>query len=167
MGLLGLIGLIFTALLLWLFLRWLLSWLSPRLFSRIDVRFDIRNVFSLLITRLSQFFLFCRNVIGLMKHRKRGAVQLYTALLRWGRRSGVPRLANETPREYGSRLKRRFPAVTREVASIVEAFNQTVYGGIVLKDHRLALTQAAWRTLSSPLLWGRRLKMWFVQPGND
>jgi hypothetical protein len=100
-----------------------------------------------------------------MMHREKGAVQLYTALLRWGRRSGVPRLASETPREYGSRLKRQFPAVTREVASIIEAFNQTVYGGIVLKDRRLA--QAAWRTLSSPLLWGRRLKMWFVQPGKD
>ena len=105
--------------------------------------------------------------MGLMKPRGKGAVQLYTALLRWGRRSGVPQFSSETPREYGSRLKRRFPTVKREVASIVEAFNQTVYGRIVLKDRKLAPAQAAWRTLRSPLLWGRRLKTWFVQPGKD
>jgi hypothetical protein len=177
MGLVVLIGLMFTALLLWLFLRWLLSWLFPRLFSwlfsrtstthRRDIRLDIRNLLLLVITGLRAPLLLCRQVLGLMKHREKGAVQLYTALLRWGRRSGVPRLANETPREYGSRLKRQFPAVTREVTSIVEAFNQTVYGGIVLKDHRLALTQAAWRTLRSPLDWMQRLKVWFLGPGKD
>ena len=106
-------------------------------------------------------------VMGILQHREKGAVQLYAALLRWGRRSGVPRLASETPREYGLRLKRRFPAVTREVASIIEAFNQTVYGGIVLKDRRLASAQAAWRTLHSPLYWVQRLKVWFLGPGKD
>jgi hypothetical protein len=168
-GLGGLIALMFVVLLVWLLFRWLFSRTSRD--RRIDVRFDIRHVLSHLIALLRTFFLSCLtvigNVIGLIQNREKGAVQLYTALLRWGRHSGVPQLANETPREYGSRLKRRFPAVTKEVASIVEAFNQTVYGGIVLKDRRLAPAQAAWRTLSSPLLWGRRLKTWFVQPGKD
>jgi hypothetical protein len=177
MGLAILIGLMFTALLLWIFFRWLLSWLFPRLFSwlfsrpstahRRDIRLDIRKLLLLVITGLRAPLLLCRQVFGLMKHREKGTVQLYTALLRWGRRSGVPQFSSETPREYGIRLKRQFPAVTREVASIIEAFNQTVYGGIVLKDRRLAPAQAAWRTLRSPLLWGRRLKTWFVQPGKD
>lgn len=172
-GIIGLMGLILTAFLLRLFLRWLILWLFPRLFSRTatahrrDIRRDIRNLLLLVITGLRAPLIFCRQVLALMKHREKQAVQLYTALLRWGRRSGLPRLSSETPREYGSRLKRRFPAVTREVASIVEAFNQTVYGGIILKDRKLAPAQAAWRTLRSPLLWGRRLKTWFVQPGKD
>jgi hypothetical protein len=103
-----------------------------------------------------------------MKHRKKEAVQLYTALLKWGRHSGLPRFSSETPREYGIRLKRQFPAVRKEITSIIEVFNLTVYGGIVLKHTQLTLAQAAWRTLSSPLLWGRRLKTWFVvQPGKD
>jgi hypothetical protein len=168
-GLGGLIGLILVVLLLWLLFKWLFSRTSSD--RRIDVRFGIRDLFSLLIARLRQFFLFCRtvigNIIGLIQNREKGAVQLYTALLRWGRRSGVPQFSSETPREYGSRLKRRFPTVKREVASIIEAFNQTVYGGIILKDRRLAPAQTAWRTLRSPLLWGRRLKTWFVQPGTD
>lgn len=168
-GLVGLIGLIFVSLLVWLVCRWLFSRTSFD--RRIDVRFGIGDLFSVLIARLRQFFLFCRtiigNLIGLIQNREKGAVQLFTALLRWGRRSGMPRLANETPREYGRRLKRRFPTVKREVASIVEAFNQTVYGGIVLKDRRLAPAQAAWRTLRSPLYWVQRLKVWFLWTGKD
>jgi len=168
-GLGGLIALMLVVLLVWLLFRWLFSRTSRD--RRIDVRFDIRHVFSQLIALLRTFFVSCRtvigNLIGLMRHREKGAVQLYTALLRWGRRSGVPRLASETPREYGLRLKRRFPAVAREVASIIEAFNQTVYGGIVLKDRRLALAQAAWRSLRSPFYWVQRLKVWFLGPGKD
>jgi hypothetical protein len=166
-GLGGLIALMLLVLLVWLLFRWLFSRTSRD--RRINTRFDIRHVLSQLIALLRTFIIFCLtvigNVMGLMKHRKKGAVQLYTALLRWGRRSGVPRLASETPREYGLRLKRRFPAVKRDIASIIEAFNQTVYGGIVLKDHRLAPAQAAWRTLRSPLYWVHRLKMWFLGPG--
>jgi hypothetical protein len=168
-GLGGLLALMFVVLLVWLLIRWLFSRTSRN--RRIDARFDIWNVFLQLIALLRIFFISCRTmigkVIGLMQHREKGAVQLYTALLQWGRRSGVPRLVSETPREYGLRLKRRFPAVKREVASIIEAFNQTAYGGIVLKDRRLAPAQVAWRTLRSPLLWGRRLKTWFVQSGKD
>jgi hypothetical protein len=168
-GLGGLIALMFVVLLVWLLFRWLFSRTSRN--RSIDARFDIRNVLARLLSLLRTFFFFCctaiGNIMGLMKPRGKGAVQLYTALLHWGRRSGVPRLASETPREYGSRLKRRFPAVTREVALIAEAFNQTVYGGVMLKGHRLATAQAAWRTLRSPLYWMQRLKVWFLGPGDD
>ncbi|MBN1254466.1 MAG: DUF4129 domain-containing protein [Deltaproteobacteria bacterium] len=168
-GLGGLIGLILVVLLLWLLCTWLFSRTSRG--RRPNVRFDIRNVFSLLIAILKACFLFCRNVIknitGLMKHEERGAIQLYTALLRWGHRSGVPRFANETPREYGSRLKLRFPALKREITSIINAFSQTVYGGIVLKHQRLTLAQTAWRTLRSPVYWVQRLKVWFLGPDKD
>lgn len=168
-GLGGLIALLFVVLLVWLLFRWLFSRTAGD--RRTDVRFDIRHVLSQLITLVRTFFIFCytviENAIGFMKHREKGAVQLYKALLRWGSRSGVPRLASETPREYGLRLKRRFPAVKSNIASIIEAFNQTVYGGIVLKDRRLATAQAAWRTLRSPVYWVQRLKVWFLGPGKD
>lgn len=168
-GLGGLIALLFVVLLIWLLLQWLFSRTAGD--RRVDARCDIRHVLSQLIALLRTFIIFCLtvigNVMGLMKHRERGTVQLYTALLRWGRRSGVPRLTSETPREYGLRLKRRFPAVKSDIASIIEAFNQTVYGGIVLKDRRLATAQAAWRTLRSPVYWVQRLKVWFLGPGKD
>ncbi len=87
-----------------------------------------------------------------------GAVQLYAALLIWGRRSGLPRSPSETPFEYGSRLKYRFPALEKDIASIVEAFNRECYGEMVLSERQLAVTRVALRRFYSPSLWFLRLK---------
>jgi hypothetical protein len=93
-----------------------------------------------------------------------GAVQLFTALLSWGRHSGLPHFLSETPREYGLRLKNRFPSLKKEIESIIEAFNQQVYGELILNEQQLAIAESAWRRLRSPFYWPSRLKTWLLRP---
>ncbi|OGP65549.1 MAG: hypothetical protein A2170_12970 [Deltaproteobacteria bacterium RBG_13_53_10] len=92
------------------------------------------------------------------------AVQFYTALLGWGRRSGLPHSLSETPREYGLRLIHRFPVLRKNIELIIEAFNREVYGGIVLDEKQLTMAHSAWFKLRSPLHWPRRVKTWFLRP---
>jgi hypothetical protein len=94
----------------------------------------------------------------------RNALELYRALLKWGRRSGLPHLPSETPYEYGSRLGKQFPSLTGEIGRIVKAFNLVAYGEVVLDDNRMSLVKLSWRRLRSPRYWPARLKSWFLQP---
>ncbi len=145
-----------------LLLRFLFKWLLSRTPVRRG-RYDRRSLFSRLVKIWEAISGFFRAVIGRMGKRRKGAVQLYAALLGWGHRSGVPRFLSETPMEYGRRLMQLFPDLGREVASIVEVFNQEVYGGRTAEDQRLAPAQRAWERLRSPLHWLYRFKTWFLQ----
>lgn len=97
----------------------------------------------------------------------RGAVPIYSALRKWGRRSGLPSFISETPAEYGWRLQQRFPLLKQEIALIIEAFQAEVYGGINLTYRQLAATSAAWLKIRSPRHWPRRLKTWFFRQGEE
>jgi hypothetical protein len=46
---------------------------------------------------------------------------------------------------------------------IVNAFNQEIYGEMVLGDSRLTGARSAWRVLRSPLHWPSRLKSLFFR----
>jgi len=61
----------------------------------------------------------------------RNSIQLYNALLNWGRHSDLPHFLSKTPSEYGVRLGHEFPTLTREIGLIAETFNKEVYGEIV------------------------------------
>jgi len=91
------------------------------------------------------------------------AAQIYASLCHWGRYSGFPHLASETPREYGLRLRNRFPSLGREIQVIIEAFNHEVYGEITLPDQQMVSAQFAWRRLRSPAHWPSRLKAWLFR----
>jgi hypothetical protein len=161
LGLVGLILLVMMALGLWYLLRWLLS----RSYSG-EKREIQWNLLWLWAAKGWEFLLLWRDKVV---HRLKGfhsAVQLYGAMLGWGRRSGLPRLLSETPIEYGSRLIEQFPAVKREIWLIVEAFNQEVYGEKALNERQLTKTQLAWRRLQSPFHWPSRIKSWFLQPAD-
>jgi len=98
--------------------------------------------------------------------RYRNAVQLYSAFLKWGRRSGLPHLLSETPAEYGSRLGKRFPRLTGEIEEIIEAFNLVVYGEVALDAKQMTRAKLSWREMRSPRYWPSRLKSWFLQAGS-
>jgi hypothetical protein len=68
---------------------------------------------------------------------------------------------SETPGEYGSRLRKRFPALAGEIGEIVEAFNLAVYGEVVLEATQLTAARLSWKRLCSPRHWPVRLKSWF------
>ena len=157
--LLGLIVLIIAAVALFFLFRWLLS--------RAPVSQKRQTAWSLIswwVERLRIFLVSCWKWIIRKAEGYKGAVQLYTALLKWGDHSGLPHLLCETPMEYGLRLKNRFPTLKGEIGLIIEAFNQEVYGETILSEQQWVEAKSAWRRLRSPLHWPSRLKNWFPQP---
>jgi hypothetical protein len=158
-GVFGLMVLVISGLALFFLFRWLFSRTS--LVQRRE-----RTGHSILwwIERLRLFLLSCWKWVIRRGKGHEGAVQLFTALLSWGRHSGLPHFLSETPREYGLRLKNRFPSLKKEIESIIEAFNQQVYGELILNEQQLAIAESAWRRLRSPFYWPSRLKTWLLRP---
>jgi len=160
-GLLGLgllIGLFFCAIGTWYLLRWLLSRTSKEERKPIDWQrafLWVQRLWAALRMGLKWALLRLKGY--------RDAVQLYRAFLKWGRRSGLPHLLSETPGEYGSRLRKRFPALAGEIGEIVEAFSLAVYGEVALDAAQLTTARLSWRRLCSPRYWPVRLKSWFFQ----
>jgi hypothetical protein len=92
------------------------------------------------------------------------AAAVYAGLLRWGRRSGLPAVASETPAEYGERLKQWFPQLDKEIELIIEAFNREIYGQIAPDNRALAGIRFARGRMRSPRYWPARMKAWFAPP---
>lgn len=91
-----------------------------------------------------------------------GIVQLYAALLTWGRNSGLPSSRAETPSEYGLRLERRFPALGKEIQELVQDFNRQVYGEVALDSKQMTAARSAWHQLLSPRYFPLRIRSWFT-----
>jgi hypothetical protein len=151
-----LIGLIFCAVGTWYLLRWLLSRTSKEERKPIDWQ----RAFLWVQRMWAALGMGLKWALQRLKGY-RDAVQLYRAFLKWGRRSGLPHLLSETPGEYGSRLRKRFPALAGEIGEIVEAFNLAVYGEVVLEATQLTAARLSWKRLCSPRHWPVRLKSWF------
>ena len=152
LGILGLVAIVLVLIGIWFLLRWLfaktavdgrqlpghqrfLGWLgkwTARLFAACD--------------RL-------RSIAG-----QESAIHFYTALLRWGRRSGMPKRPCETPLEYGKRLQRQFADVAAEIDAIVAVANHYAYGNTAADPDQTTATRSALRKLQSPLLWPNRFK---------
>jgi hypothetical protein len=111
--------------------------------------------------RLRAFLFLLWEKITLRLTGFRKAFQLYGALLRWGRHSGLPVSSTDTPLEYGLRLARRFPPLRSEIDTIINAFNQEVYGETLLTGRQWTDARWAWRRLCSPSHWSSRLRSWF------
>lgn len=159
MALGGLAGIIFMVqFLVRKLLPWLLKWLltkSPEVTAEQDlwalILHFIANVKRLVISIVS------RILNGTAGYK--GPDYFYHRLLLWGNRSGLPHALYETPREYGFRLIRFFPNLTKEINYIVDMFNRSVYGGIVPDKQQSSNTNLSWKTMKSPKLWPSRLKL--------
>jgi hypothetical protein len=160
MGLAALVGIIVCCLGAWYLLRWL--------FSRTSKSEEKHIQWNLIFLWASRWWagllVFWHKLVARLKGFK-DAAQLYAALLRWGRRSGLPRFLSETPAEYGGRLKRHFPPLERCIEVIVDAYNQQVYGEMVLDESQLTTAKRSWRSLRSPHYWPSRFKAWFLRSG--
>ncbi len=156
-SLVGLVTLIFLGVVVFYLVRWLLS--------KTPAGPKKPGPWGLILwaQKLKGFlFSFIRKIVQRLKGYER-AVQLYAALLHWGHHSGLRRFISETPAEYGARLRNHFPALKREIETIIGAFHQEVYGETVLPDQQLHAARFAWRKLRSPLRWPSRLKTWFLK----
>jgi hypothetical protein len=159
-GLSGLAVLALSSLAVYFLFRWL--------FSRTSVNPGRQGLWDLFSswaeTTMKAFIFACWNRVLHGRRGDRGASQLYSALLRWGHRSGLSHFQSETPAEYGFRLKHQFPVLEREIDWIIDAFHQEVYGGKALAQQQWAVVQLGWRKLCGPLQWPSRLKTRFFRP---
>lgn len=120
-------------------------------------------VLRLMARRLKRIF---ERIIRLLFSRRDAlhrVEQYYRLLQKWGARSGLPRVACETPREYGTRLARNFPDVAREIKDLIVLFNQVRYGGIPAQREQFKQIQADWKRLRSPALWPVRARLWLFR----
>ncbi|MCD6265339.1 MAG: DUF4129 domain-containing protein [Deltaproteobacteria bacterium] len=162
-GFLGL-GVLIAFILCGLGMWYLFKWLFSRT-TKSEKRQIQWSLISLWASQLWSGLIHCWNKIVRRVKGYRSAVQLYNALLNWGRHSGLPHFLSETPTEYGVRLRHQFPTLKREIGLIVEALNKEVYGEIVLDEQQFTMAKLAWRRLRSPIHWPSRFKSWFLQPG--
>ena len=160
LGLGVLIALILCGLGMWYLFKWLFSRTTKS--EKRKIQWSLISLWAL---QLWSGLIHCWNKIVRRVKGYRSAVQLYNALLNWGRHSGLPHFLSETPTEYGVRLRHQFPTLKREIGLIVEALNKEVYGEIVLDEQQFTMAKLAWRRLRSPIHWPSRFKSWFLQPG--
>ncbi|HOP48606.1 MAG TPA: DUF4129 domain-containing protein [Desulfobacteraceae bacterium] len=141
---------------MWYLIRWLLSRSAPA-----QIKQGSQFSFHVFILRLKEALSVLWEWIyrGIRGYADVG--QLFGAVMRWGRRSGMPKIISETPLEYGLRLKKCFPFLEGEIEVIVDAFNHEVYGGMSLTDEEFRSAKTAWTRLRSPRHWPSRFKSLF------
>ncbi|MET0386748.1 MAG: DUF4129 domain-containing protein [Polyangiales bacterium] len=100
----------------------------------------------------------------LARRRQARAIRLYRGLLAWGRHTGLPVRASETPLEYGRRLQRQVTRAGANIDPIVALFNAHVYGSDPSAELARAARQAL-RRLRSPRLWPQRVAAWLDGQG--
>jgi len=162
LGLGLLIALALCALGMWYLFRWLFS-RSTRS-EKTQIQWGLILLWA---AQLLSALLLCWDKIVRRLKGYTSAVQLYSALLNWGRHSGLPHFLSETPAEYGVRLRHRFPTLSTEIGLIAQAFNKEVYGEMVLDQQQFTIAKLAWQRLRSPIHWPSRFKSWFLQPGGQ
>ena len=163
-GLFAIIGLLFLVM-LGLAAFYLLRWL----FSRTSVNEKKVSRPTSLMDWMKRFGVFLHALWSKAIRSMRSptsSILFFAGLLRWGRWSGMPHRIQQTPAEYGARLKHRFPQLESEIDRIIEAFNQEVYGELTLSRGELKVAGSAWRRLRSPRHWPARIKNWFKQRGS-
>ncbi len=117
---------------------------------------------SRLLSMIKAFFLGVWNGLLFLFKKIDSAAAVYAGMLGWGRRSGLPGVASETPVEYGGRLKQSFPRLKMEIEMIIEAFNREIYGQIPPDERDLARIQSAQRRMRNPRHWPSRMRAWFA-----
>ena len=162
-GLLGL-GVLIALILCSVSILYLFRWLFSRS-TKTDKTHIRWRLILLWATQLWTSLSLCWRTISHSVKGYGSAVQLYGALLKWGRHSGVPHFLSETPTEYGRRLGHQFPSVSREIRLITETFNREIYGDIALDEQQFTMARLAWRKLFNPIHWPARFKSWFLRPG--
>jgi len=89
-----------------------------------------------------------------------GPVRLYGRMAAWGKHSGLPQGANETPSEYGRKLSCVFFLLSNDIERIVGLVNREVYGETSPGRNERLEGRRAWKRLRSPRFWPMRLRVW-------
>lgn len=154
----GLLVLVVMCVGMWYLFRWLwhkIMQASEREVQHVSFRDAIANLWLALVR-------ICISAVGFLSGCTT-ATQVFAAIGRWGRRSGIPRKTGETPMEYGLRLSGRFPRFNHQFDIIVNAYHDEVYAGASLDAEKLKTAQAALRRLRSPRHWPVRMASYFFR----
>jgi len=146
---------------------YLIKWLVRRLLSRNTLDKSQHRpmvLLSRLLSIIGAILMGVWNGLLFLSRRIDSAAAVYSGLLRWGHRSGVPAVVSETPLEYGERLMQRFPQLQSEIDTIIEAFNREIYGQIQSSRRILTRIQSARRRMRNPRHWPSRMRTWFAAP---
>ncbi len=160
--LLGLIGLIAIG-----FCGYLIRLLVRRLLKRTTInksKQPLMILISMLLSMIGAILLSVWKGMLFLLKRIDSAAAAYAGMLRWGRRSGLPAAASETPVEYGKRLSQRFPRLKTEIEMIIEVFNREIYGQFPPDKMVLAGIRSARGRMRNPRHWPSRVRTWFAQP---
>lgn len=143
-----------SAVLIFLILKWLFSRtaINPRAVLGPD---DSLPWFTQLKAFFSALWMALKNVA----HGYARAAELFSVLSEWGRKSGIPRLATDTPLEFGTRLSHKFPKLKAEIEAIITALSIETYEEKMLTSEQFASALTAWRSVRSPIHWPKRLKI--------
>ena len=158
-GAIGLIALGLCGYLIYLLVRRFLNRTTPD-----KSRQPLMTLLTGLLAMIGAIFqLVCNGLLFLLKGID-SAAAVYAGMLRWGRRSGLPAVASETPVEYGERLKQWFPQLRTEIETIIEAFNREIYGQMPPDKRALAGIRSAQGRMRNPRHWPARIRAWFAPP---
>lgn len=86
------------------------------------------------------------------------AEYVFKLLLRWGRLSGLKHSVFETPKEYGFRLRDRFPQIDKEIKLIIHLHDAAIYGFTFPDSYQISCVKLAMKRIRSPRLWFTRMK---------
>ncbi|MFP3927982.1 MAG: DUF4129 domain-containing protein [Desulfobacteraceae bacterium] len=82
-----------------------------------------------------------------------GPVRIYNRMSSWSKLLGIGSRENETAGEFGQRLVRAFPGLSREVRLIIDLANKEAFSGSSPDSGERESAFAAWRRLRSPRNW--------------
>ncbi len=82
----------------------------------------------------------------------------FARLVSWGRKSGIPKMRNETPAEYAGRLEKQFMPLGKDIKTIVHALHLEIYGEVPLDQTKILGVARALKTLHSPSFWRLRMQ---------
>jgi hypothetical protein len=158
-GIVFFMGLSLVSFGIWHLIRWLFKERGPSKPSSHSWTFMGRWFFA-----IKQFFFLSKEMLRKWTRGFEKPQDLYGALLKWGRHSGLPHDPSETPKEYCGRLSYHFPRLKDEIGLIVELFIEVVYGERQADKIHVDRALQTWRKFRSPRLWPARLKTVFMRP---
>jgi len=151
-------GVWFFGYLVYLMFRYLLS--KP---SEVAQGETVHRLFLGLIGWLVSILFSIHKLLPGLTESIRDAKKGYACLVRWGEKSGLPRLTAETPMEYARRLGQRFWKVEREICMIVHAFHLEAYGEVPLDVEAQKRLRSALKTIHHPSFWPMRIQSFFYR----
>lgn len=150
-------GILVLAVAMFLLLRWLIQFLMTRKdvsYAENFHAFDWKAWFRRFNEGVRRFL----NWITRMFTKKTTALDFWTHLLSWGRRSGIVHSKGDTPLEYGSRLIHAYPVLQGEIQLIIDLIEQEVYGEVRIDIQTIHKARKAQRRMAHPRFWKMRLK---------